>query len=77
MYLFRFKLELQSSFYRLNVFIEFIFKVWDTVDHSMLASMRPKSHKVTGELQACCYSPKAKTLLISTDKISFLSLKLK
>lgn len=52
-------------------------QVWDTIDHSLLASMRPKSHKVTGDLQACCYSQKAKTLLINTDKVSFLSLKLK
>lgn len=51
--------------------------VWDLVDHSCLASIRPKSHKITGELQACCYNPKSKTLLINTDKISFLSLKLK
>ena len=52
-------------------------KVWDTIDHSLLAHMRPKTHKVTGELQTCCYSQKTKTLQINTDKISFLSLKLK
>lgn len=51
--------------------------VWDLIDHSCLASIRPKSHKITGELQACCYNSKSKSILISTDKISFLSLKLK
>ncbi|CAF0745072.1 unnamed protein product [Brachionus calyciflorus] len=51
--------------------------VWDLIDHSCLASIRPKSHKITGELQACCYNPKSKTILINSDKVSFLSLKLK
>jgi WD40 repeat protein len=51
--------------------------VWDLIDHSCLASIRPKTHKITGELQACCYNHKTKTLLINTDKVSFLSLKTK
>jgi hypothetical protein len=59
------------------LYLFFYEKVWDLVDHSCLASIRPKSHKINGELQACCYNSKQKTLLINTDKISFLSLKLK
>jgi len=42
-------------------------KVWDVIDHSCLASIRPKSHKISGELQGCCYNQKTKTLLVNTD----------
>ena len=52
-------------------------KVWDLVDHSCLAAMRPKAHKINGELQACAYNPTAKSILVCTDKISLLSLKIK
>ncbi len=51
--------------------------VWDLVDQSCLASIRPKSHKITGELQACCYNPKTKSILINTDKVAFLTIKIK
>lgn len=52
-------------------------KVWDILDHNCLLTVRPKGHKIRGDLQACHYSSAAKSIAIATDQMAILNLKLK
>ncbi|KAK3099235.1 hypothetical protein FSP39_001323 [Pinctada imbricata] len=52
-------------------------KVWDIHDHNCLLTVRPKSHKIRGDLQASHYSNTAKSLAVATDQMAVLNLKLK
>ncbi|KAJ8297801.1 hypothetical protein KUTeg_024332 [Tegillarca granosa] len=53
-------------------------KVWDIQDHNCLLTIRPKGHKIEGNLQACHYSSALKSLAIATDQMwASLNLKLK
>lgn len=54
-----------------------LFKVWDILDHNCLLTVRPKGHKIRGDLQACHYSSAAKSIAIATDQMAILNLKLK
>ncbi|CAG5124098.1 unnamed protein product, partial [Candidula unifasciata] len=50
-------------------------KVWEVQDHTCLLTIRPKSHKIRGDLQAVHYSSISNTLAVATDQISFLNIK--
>lgn len=52
-------------------------QVWDIQDQNCLLVLRPKSHKIHGDIQACLYSSISKTIAIATDQMYGLSLKLK
>ncbi|KAL4229841.1 hypothetical protein ACF0H5_010233 [Mactra antiquata] len=52
-------------------------KVWDIQDHTCLLTIRPKSHKIRGDLQAVHYSNISKTVAIATDQMAALNLRLK
>ncbi|XP_062577533.1 uncharacterized protein LOC134239370 [Saccostrea cucullata] len=52
-------------------------KVWDILDHNCLLTVRPKGHKIRGDLQACHYSSAAKSMAIATDQMAILNLKQK
>ncbi|XP_069131359.1 LOW QUALITY PROTEIN: cilia- and flagella-associated protein 337-like [Argopecten irradians] len=53
-------------------------KVWDIQDHNCLLTIRPKAHKIHGDLQACHYSNIAKSLAVATDqKLAALNLRQK
>ena len=52
-------------------------KVWDLIEHTLLAYVRPKVHKIRGDLQAVCYNPHTRCLLFASEQISFLNLKLR
>jgi hypothetical protein len=54
-----------------------LFQVWDLVEHTLLACVRPKVHKIRGDLQAVCYNPHTRCLLFASEQISFLNLKLR
>ncbi|XP_033119020.1 WD repeat-containing protein 49-like, partial [Anneissia japonica] len=54
-------------------------KVWDIKDQVCMLTVRPKSHKIRGDVQACHYNPVVKGLAVasSTDQMAFLGLKIK
>ncbi|XP_052794800.1 WD repeat-containing protein on Y chromosome-like [Mya arenaria] len=52
-------------------------KVWDIQDHMCLLTIRPKSHKIRGDLQAVHYSNISKTVAVATDQMAALNLRLK
>ncbi|KAK3594288.1 hypothetical protein CHS0354_017011 [Potamilus streckersoni] len=52
-------------------------RVWDIQDHTCLLTVRPKGHKIRGDLQACHYSSISKTLIIATDQMAALNLRQK
>ncbi|XP_041358198.1 WD repeat-containing protein on Y chromosome-like [Gigantopelta aegis] len=52
-------------------------KVWDIQDHNCLLTVRPKGHKIRGDLQAIHYSTVSKALAIATDQMSCLGLRLR
>ncbi|XP_060601618.1 WD repeat-containing protein on Y chromosome-like isoform X3 [Ruditapes philippinarum] len=52
-------------------------KVWDIQDHTCLLTIRPKSHKIRGDLQAVHYSNISKTVAVATDQMAGLNLRLK
>ncbi|KAH3841539.1 hypothetical protein DPMN_115005 [Dreissena polymorpha] len=52
-------------------------KVWDIQDHLCLLTIRPKSHKIRGDLQAVHYSNISKTVAVATDQMAALNLRLK
>ncbi|CAH1777712.1 unnamed protein product [Owenia fusiformis] len=54
-----------------------VIKVWDVTDQNALLTVRPKAHKIRGDLQSCHYSPAAKALCVSTDQLACLHLRLK
>ncbi|WAQ98705.1 WDR49-like protein [Mya arenaria] len=56
--------------------IFFLF-VWDIQDHMCLLTIRPKSHKIRGDLQAVHYSNISKTVAVATDQMAALNLRLK
>ncbi len=43
----------------------------------MLACIRPKVHKIRGDLQAVSYNPYTHSLLFASEQFSFLNLKLR
>ncbi|CAF1464301.1 unnamed protein product [Rotaria magnacalcarata] len=51
--------------------------VWDLIEHTLLACVRSKVHKIRGDLQAVCYNSHTRCLLFASEKISFLNLKLR
>ncbi|KAL5011758.1 hypothetical protein ScPMuIL_010309 [Solemya velum] len=52
-------------------------KVWDIQDHNCLLTVRPKGHKIRGDLQSCHYSNVSKSLAVATDHMAALNLRLK
>lgn len=50
-------------------------KVWDIQDQTCLLTIRPKSHKIRGDLQAVHYSPVSKALAVATDQMAILCLR--
>ncbi|XP_064637892.1 WD repeat-containing protein on Y chromosome-like [Lineus longissimus] len=52
-------------------------KVWDISDHNILLTIRPKGHKIRGDLQACFYSNVAKGLAVATDTMALVSQRLR
>ncbi|XP_076467714.1 cilia- and flagella-associated protein 337-like [Babylonia areolata] len=50
-------------------------KVWDIQDHTCLLTIRPKSHKIRGDLQAVHYSPISKAIAVATDQMAVLCLR--
>ncbi|XP_022086406.1 WD repeat-containing protein on Y chromosome-like isoform X1 [Acanthaster planci] len=48
-------------------------KVWDIKDQVCMLTIRPKTHKVRGDLQACHYNRVAKGFAIATDQMALLS----
>ncbi|XP_071951711.1 cilia- and flagella-associated protein 337-like [Antedon mediterranea] len=54
-------------------------KVWDIKDQACMLTVRPKSHKIRGDIQACHYNSVVKCLAVatSTDQMAFLGLKIK
>ncbi len=52
-------------------------QVWDLIEHTLLACIRPKVHKIRGDVQAVCYNPHTHSLLFASEQISFLNLKLR
>ncbi|CAL1540983.1 unnamed protein product [Lymnaea stagnalis] len=50
-------------------------KVWDIQDHTCLLTIRPKSHKIRGDLQAIHYSSISRSLAVATDQMAVLNLK--
>lgn len=61
----------------LRIFLLYIVQVWDILDHNCLLTVRPKGHKIRGDLQACHYSSAAKSIAIATDQMAILNLKQK
>ncbi|CAF3996907.1 unnamed protein product [Adineta steineri] len=51
--------------------------VWDLIEHTLLACIRPKVHKIRGDLQAVSYNPYTHSLLFASEQMSFLNLKLR
>ncbi|XP_050415483.1 WD repeat-containing protein on Y chromosome [Patella vulgata] len=51
-------------------------KVWDIQDQNCLVTIRPKSHKIRGDLQAIHYSHVSKALSVATDQMAMLALRL-
>ena len=49
-------------------------KVWDIQDQNCLVTLRPKSHRITGDIQTCHYSSLSKTLVVATEQMNALSL---
>lgn len=51
-------------------------KVWDLHDHTCLLTVRPKAHKIRGDLSAIHYNPSSKGLAVATsEQIALLPLK--
>ena len=50
-------------------------QVWDIQDHTCLLTIRPKSHKIRGDLQAVHYSPISKAIAVATDQMAVLCLR--
>ncbi|UJR35207.1 hypothetical protein I4U23_027974 [Adineta vaga] len=51
--------------------------VWDLIEHTLLACIRPKVHKIRGDLQAVSYNHHTRSLLFASEQITFLNLKLR
>ena len=58
-----------------TVFTSCCAQVWDIQDHTCLVTIRPKSHKIRGDLQAVHYSPISKAIAVATDQMAVLCLK--
>jgi hypothetical protein len=56
-------------------FLTVYVQVWDIQDHSCLLTIRPKSHKIRGDLQAVHYSPISKAIAVATDQMAVLCLR--
>eukprot|EP00794_Sanderia_malayensis_P006938 gene6938-7717_t len=52
-------------------------KVWDLHDQTCLLTVRPKAHKIRGDLAAIHYNPDSRGLAVVTDNMSLLSVKSK
>jgi len=52
-------------------------QVWDIQDQNCLLTLRPKSHRISGDIQTCHYSSLSKTLVVATDRMNALSLTLR
>ncbi|XP_012936713.1 WD repeat-containing protein on Y chromosome [Aplysia californica] len=50
-------------------------RVWDIQDHTCLLAIRPKSHKIRGDLQAIHYSSISRSLAVATDQMAILNLR--
>jgi len=50
------------------------YQVWDIQDQNCLLALRPKSHRINGDIQTCHYSSLSKTLAIATEQMNALSL---
>lgn len=52
-------------------------QIWDIQDQNCLLTVRPKGHKIRGDLQAVHYSHTAKAIAVATDQMACLSLRMK
>ena len=52
-------------------------QVWDIQDQNCLLTVRPKGHKIRGDLMACHYSTVSKSLAVATDQMNGLPLRLR
>ena len=52
-------------------------QVWDIQDQNCLLALRPKSHRIQGDIQTCHYSALSRTLAIATENMNALSQTLK
>ncbi|XP_074650451.1 cilia- and flagella-associated protein 337-like [Tubulanus polymorphus] len=48
-------------------------KVWDIQDHNCIHTIRPKGHKIRGDLQTCFYSIFNRGLVVATDQMAMIS----
>ncbi|PAA61851.1 hypothetical protein BOX15_Mlig030421g10, partial [Macrostomum lignano] len=61
-----------------SVYQDKCIEVWDILDQNRLLTIRPKGHKVRGDLQSFHYSPQSKSLMLATtDVVSILNIKVK
>ena len=54
-----------------------LLQVWDLLDHTCLMTVRPKAHQIRGELQMAYYSKGARAIVVATDQMSLLQLRVK
>ncbi|XP_070553109.1 cilia- and flagella-associated protein 337-like isoform X2 [Ptychodera flava] len=52
-------------------------RVWDIKDQTCMLTLRPKSHKIRGDIQACHYNRVTRSLAIATDQMALLNQKVK
>nr|XP_006820824.1 PREDICTED: WD repeat-containing protein on Y chromosome-like [Saccoglossus kowalevskii] len=57
--------------------IVFKLSVWDIKDQTCMLTIRPKSHKIRGDIQACHYNRVSRSLAIATDLMALLSQRVK
>jgi len=50
-------------------------KVWDIHDQACLLTVRPKTHRIKGDLAAIHYNPVSRGLAVATDSMALLSVK--
>ncbi|XP_041461483.1 WD repeat-containing protein on Y chromosome-like isoform X2 [Lytechinus variegatus] len=52
-------------------------KVWDTKDQVCMLTIRPKTHKIRGDLQAAHYNITSKAFIVATDQMAMLTHRVK
>ncbi|XP_072171177.1 cilia- and flagella-associated protein 337-like [Diadema setosum] len=52
-------------------------KVWDTKDQVCMLTIRPKTHKIRGDLQAAHYNTHSRVVVVATDQMAVLTHRVK
>ncbi|EDV24388.1 uncharacterized protein TRIADDRAFT_63930 [Trichoplax adhaerens] len=52
-------------------------RIWDLQDHTCLHIVRPKAHKIRGDIQVVHYNTQNRTIAIATDLLASMTLKCK